>query len=145
MKNLLENEQSRFISTKKRNYMCFKYFLDYPSRIIEYFNKKFFPEPITTSTSLMVSIIASHSNQTAAENKMTKKRLEKKLVGSLVSKTAMPPEENSDTSSMLASFPVRTFMFQFLAPVGFVVIIFLLFVMSQKFFEYRNEYIYANP
>ena len=85
MRSLLKTNQARFISEKKRNSMCFKFFDDYPEKIIMNFDKNEFLQE-TSTTSLPASQLQSTMNlafvQPPFEVKTNKSKFDKKLVDS---------------------------------------------------------------
>jgi hypothetical protein len=140
VKEMLETEQSRFISLQKKNFMCFKDFLDYPQRIIENFIQRYLIKPTSERTTSQFMSQSNHFVNIAPE--VNKTRVDKKVSNAKKSILFDIKQINEETAN---GFPDRSFLIHFFIPTGFVLIVFFIFIIAQKFFENRNEYLYANP
>ena len=143
MRSLLKTNQARFISEKKRNSMCFKFFNDYPEKIIMNFDKNEFLQE-TSTTSLPASQVQSTMNlafvQPPFEVKTNKSKVDKKLVDSASNeiKSRASFINIQSFKDLFRSF--SPFILYFMLPTCVMFIIILVFIISKTFGNNRIQY-----
>jgi len=143
VRSLLKTNQARFISEKKRNSMCFKFFNDYPEKIIMNFDKNEFLQE-TSTTSLPASQVQSTMNlafvQPPFEVKTNKSKVDKKLVDSASNeiKSRASFINIQSFKDLFRSF--SPFILYFMLPTCVMFIIILVFIISKTFGNNRIQY-----
>ncbi len=143
MRSLLKTNQARFISEKKRNSMCFKFFNDYPEKIIMNFDKNEFLQE-TSTTSLPASQVQSTMNlafvQPPFEVKTNKSKVDKKLVDSASNeiKSRASFINIQSFKNLFRSF--SPFILYFMLPTCVMFIIILVFIISKTSGNNRIQY-----
>jgi len=143
VRSLLKTNQARFISEKKRNSMCFKFFNDYPEKIIMNFDKNEFLQE-TSTTSLPASQVQSTMNlafvQPPFEVKTNKSKVDKKLVDSASNeiKSRASFINIQSFKDLFRSF--SPFILYFMLPTCVMFIIILVFIISKTSGNNRIQY-----
>jgi hypothetical protein len=143
VRDLLKTNQAMFISEKKRNSMCFKFFDDYPEKIIMNFDKNEFLQE-TSTTSLPASQVQSTMNlafvQPPFEVKTNKSKVDKKLIDSASNEIKSPASFLNIQlfKDLLRSF--SPFILYFVLPTCVMFIMILVFIISKTSGNNRIKY-----
>ena len=142
-------DQARFITESRKKTLCYRFFHDYPERIVKNFDQTGFIITPTTSPitqEQMTPLISVAFVQPPVEVKANSSKADKKLISSGSNGIIKNKSSNlNDQSFIDITQSFSSFLFYFFLPTCAILIITLVFIISKRHFENRIQYRYANP